>query len=36
MGATSTTMWRFEDDGTGTLASWGELHARLRSARDSP
>ena len=29
LGATSTTLWRFEDDGTGTLAgSWGKLHAR--------
>ncbi len=27
--ATSTTLWRFEDDATGTLAaSWGKLHAQ--------
>jgi PAS domain S-box-containing protein len=27
LGATSTTLYRFEDDGTGTLvARWGELH----------
>jgi PAS domain S-box-containing protein len=29
LGATSTTLWRFEDDGSGTLAaSWGKLHAQ--------
>jgi signal transduction histidine kinase len=29
MGATSTTLWRFGDDATGTLAAcWGALHVR--------